>query len=881
MKILGKTYEPQVIEEPIYANWLEKKYFHAVVDKNKKPYTIVIPPPNITGQLHMGHALNNTLQDVIIRTKRMQGYSALWLPGTDHASIATEAKIVEAMKAEGISKADIGREGFLERAWEWNETFGTRIIGQLKKLGSSCDWDRLRFTLDDGLSKAVTAVFIKLYEKDLIYKGERIINWCPVCNTSISNAEVDYDEKEGQLWHIKYPKSDGSGYITVATTRPETMLGDTGIAVHPDDERYTELVGKTVILPLLNREIPVVADEYVEMEFGTGMVKVTPAHDPNDFEIGRRHNLEEITVIENDATMSKTAGKYAGLDRYEARKAVLKDLEELGLVEKIDKHMHNVGSCYRCDTVIEPLISMQWFVKMESMAKPAVDIVKSREVDLRPQRFTKTYLNWMENIKDWCISRQLWWGHRIPAYYCDGCGEIIVDAEAPDVCPVCKSTSIRQDEDTLDTWFSSALWPFSTLGWPDETPELDYFYPTNVLVTGYDIIFFWVARMIFSGIEHMGEKPFDTVMFTGLVRDEQGRKMSKSLGNGIDPLDVIATYGTDALRYAVMIGNSTGNDLRLSDQKLQAGRNFANKIWNAARFVLMNFDDEPDFSKVSEEKFADADKWILSKLNSTIKEVTENIEKFELGIGLQKVYEFIWEEFCDWYIELVKPRLYDKDSEGRLEALYVLNKVLSDSMKLLHPFMPFITEEIYLSLFGSDESIMISDWPEYSEAMSYKAEEKAMSFIMAAIRGIRNARSNMNVPPSRKAKIFFVTEDESNRAVLNEADAYFKKLAGASAIVVQADESGIPADAVSVVIDGAAVFMPLSDLIDIEKEVARLQGEADNMDKEIKRASGKLNNPNFVSKAPEKLVASEKEKVEKYTRMHAEILHRLEELKKI
>jgi len=881
MKILGKTYEPKAIEEPIYANWLEKKYFHAVVDKNKKPYTIVIPPPNITGQLHMGHALNNTLQDVIIRTKRMQGYSALWLPGTDHASIATEAKIVEAMKAEGISKADIGRDGFLERAWEWNETFGSRIIEQLKKLGSSCDWDRIRFTLDDGLSKAVTAVFIKLYEKNLIYKGERIINWCPVCNTSISNAEVDYEEKEGHLWHIKYPKADGSCYITVATTRPETMLGDTGIAVHPDDERYTELVGKTVILPLMNREIPVVADEYVEMEFGTGMVKVTPAHDPNDFEIGQRHNLEEITVIENDATMSKTAGIYAGLDRYEARKAILKDLEELGLIEKIDKHMHNVGSCYRCDTVIEPLISLQWFVKMEEMAKPAIDIVKSREVDLRPQRFTKTYLNWMENIKDWCISRQLWWGHRIPAYYCDGCGEIIVADTAPDVCPVCKSISIRQDEDTLDTWFSSALWPFSTLGWPDKTPELDYFYPTNVLVTGYDIIFFWVARMIFSGIEHMGEKPFDTVMFTGLVRDELGRKMSKSLGNGIDPLDVIATYGTDALRYAVMIGNATGNDLRLSDQKLQAGRNFANKIWNAARFVLMNFDDEPDFSEVSEDNFTDADKWILSKLNSTIKEVTENIEKFELGIGLQKVYEFIWEEFCDWYIELVKPRLYDKDSEGRLEALYVLNKVLSDSMKLLHPFMPFITEEIYLSLIGSGESIMISDWPEYSEAMNYKAEEKAMSFVMAAIRGIRNARSNMNVPPSRKSQIFFVSEDAGNRKVLGEAEAYFIKLAGASSISVNDNEEGIPSDAVSAVIDGATIFMPLSDLIDIEKEIARLQGEAENLNKEMKRASGKLNNPNFVSKAPEKLVASEKEKVEKYARMHAEVLHRLVELKKI
>ncbi len=878
MKLLGKTYEPHEIEEAIYAKWMEKKYFHAVVDENKEPFTIVIPPPNITGQLHMGHALNNTLQDVIIRTKRMQGYSTLWLPGTDHASIATEAKIVEAMKKEGLTKADIGREGFLKRAWEWNEKFGSRIVEQLKKLGSSCDWDRQRFTMDEGLSKAVTVVFIKLYEKGLIYKGERIINWCPSCNTSISNAEVEYSEKEGRLWHIKYPKADGSGYITVATTRPETMLGDTGIAVHPDDERYADLVGKTVILPLMDREIPVVADSHVEMEFGTGMVKVTPAHDPNDFEIGARHDLEIITVINNDATMSEKAGKYAGMDRYEARKAILKDLEELGLLEKTDKHMHNVGACYRCDTVIEPLISMQWFVKMEGLAKPAIDVVKSGEVDFKPARFTKTYLNWMENIKDWCISRQLWWGHRIPAYYCDDCGETMVAVEKPDKCSKCGSAFLRQDEDTLDTWFSSALWPFSTLGWPEETPELKYFYPTNVLVTAYDIIFFWVARMIFSGLEHMDEKPFDTVMFTGLIRDEIGRKMSKSLGNGIDPLDVIENYGTDALRYAVMIGNATGNDLRLSDQKLQAGRNFANKIWNAARFVLMNFDDEPDFSKVSEEKFTDADKWILSRLNETIKEVTDNIEKFELGIGLQKVYEFIWEEFCDWYIELVKPRLYDKESEGRAEAQYILNKVLGDSMKLLHPFMPFVTEEIYLSLFGSGESIMISDWPEYDENMDYSAEEKAMSFVMEAIRGIRNARANMNVPPSRKANIIFTAQDEDNRTVLKNAKAYFVKLAGASSITVQEDESGIPPKAVSVVIDGAAIFMPLSDLIDIDKEIARLKGEADKLEKEMQRASGKLNNPNFVSKAPEKLVAAEKEKVEKYRKMRDEVLHRLKEL---
>jgi len=881
MKILEKNFEPHKIEDRIYTNWLDKKYFHAVVDENKKPYAIVIPPPNITGQLHMGHALNNTLQDIIIRTKRMQGYSALWLPGTDHASIATEAKIVEAMKEEGISKADIGRDGFLERAWAWNDKYGSRIVEQLKKLGSSCDWDRRRFTMDEGLNKAVTAVFIKLYEKGLIYKGERIINWCPDCNTSISDAEVEYSEKEGKLWDIKYPLADGSGYITVATTRPETMLGDTGIAVHPDDERYNHLVGKMVILPLMNREIPVVADEYVEMDFGTGMVKVTPAHDPNDFEIGERHNLEIIKVIADDASMNENAGKYRGMDRYEARKAIVSDLEELGLLDKIEKHIHNVGSCYRCDTVIEPMVSLQWFVKMDGLAKPAIEAVVSKDVDFIPARFIKTYLNWMENIKDWCISRQLWWGHRIPAYYCEDCGEIIVADENPEKCSKCGGIDIRQDEDSLDTWFSSALWPFSTLGWPDETPELKYFYPTNVLVTGYDIIFFWVARMIFSGLEHMGEKPFEHVMFTGLVRDELGRKMSKSLGNGIDPLDVIEHYGTDALRYALTIGNSTGNDLRLSDQKLQAGRNFTNKIWNAARFVLMNFDENPDFASIMEENFTDADKWILSRLNSTVKAVTENIEKFELGIGLQKIYEFIWEEFCDWYIELVKPRLYDRDSDGRIEAQYVLNKVLGDSMKLLHPFMPFVTEEIYLSLLGSDESIMISQWPENDEALNYGAEEKAMGMVMDAIRGIRNARANMNVPPSRKANIIFAAEAQADRNILKSAEAYFVKLAGASSISVQADEKDIPGNAVSVVIDRATAFMPLADLIDIEKETTRLESEAGKLEKEMKRAEGKLENKNFIAKAPAELVEAEKEKLGKYARMHEEVIRRLTELKSL
>lgn len=878
MKVLGTTYEPGEIEDKIYAMWIDRDYFHAEVDEKKEPFSIVIPPPNITGELHMGHALNNTLQDIIIRMKRMQGYAALWLPGTDHASIATEAKIVEAMKEEGITKADIGREGFLERAWEWNEKYGDTIINQLKKLGSSCDWKRQRFTMDEGLSDAVTEVFIKLFEKGLIYRGERIINWCPVCNTSISDAEVEYEEKEGKLWHIKYPVSDG-GFVTVATTRPETMLGDTAIAVNPDDERYTELVGKTVILPLMNREIPVIADEYVEMEFGTGMVKITPAHDPNDFEIGLRHNLELIKVINNDATMSKEAGKYAELDRYEARAKILEDLEELNLLVEIEKHQHNVGSCYRCSTVIEPMVSLQWFVSMDSLAQPAIDVVKNGDINFVPERFIKTYLNWMENIRDWCISRQLWWGHRIPAYYCSDCEHVMVSKQKPKECSQCKGSTIVQDQDTLDTWFSSALWPFSTLGWPEETPELKYFYPTNVLVTAYDIIFFWVARMIFSGLEHMGERPFEHVLFTGLVRDEQGRKMSKSLGNGIDPLEVIEQYGTDALRYALIVGNAAGNDLRISNQKLEAGRHFANKIWNAARFVLMNFDDEPDFSNFDKSKLTDADKWILSRLNKTVMEVTENIEKFELGIALQKTYEFIWDEFCDWYIELVKPRLYDHESEGRLEAQYVLNKVLSDALKLLHPFMPFVTEEIYQKLINADESIMISQWPEFNKDMVFEKEEQSMAFVMNAIRSIRNARAGMNVPPSRKANIIAVPENSQKGEIILNSETYFMKLAGASNITIEKDESAIPANSVSAVVDGASFFMPLAELIDIEKEIQRLKGEVDKFESEIKRASGKLNNKNFVEKAPAKLVDAEKEKLKKYKGLKDELMHRIQELK--
>ncbi|HPQ48086.1 MAG TPA: valine--tRNA ligase [Clostridia bacterium] len=881
MKLLGKTYEPQNIEDGIYKEWMEKGYFHAEVDETKKPFTIVIPPPNITGQLHMGHALNNTLQDVVIRMKRMQGYSALWLPGTDHASIATEAKIVEAMKEEGISKADIGREGFLKRAWEWNDKYGSRIVEQLKRLGSSCDWDRLRFTMDDGLSKAVTTVFVRLYEKGLVYKGERIINWCPVCNTSISDAEVEYSEKEGSLWHIRYPIKDSTEFVTVATTRPETMLGDTAIAVHPDDDRYRHLVGKTVILPLMDREIPIVADEYVEKDFGTGMVKVTPAHDPNDFEIGERHNLPIIKVINDDATMGDSAGRFAGLDRYEARKKIVAELEQSGLLIKTDRHVHNVGACYRCDTVIEPLVSLQWFVKMEGLAKPAVESVLEGDIKFIPDRFVKTYLNWMDNIKDWCISRQLWWGHRIPAYYCDDCNEVIVSVDEPGECPKCKGSNLRQDEDTLDTWFSSALWPFSTLGWPEETPELGYFYPTNVLITGYDIIFFWVARMIFSGLEYMGQRPFEYVMFTGLVRDELGRKMSKSLGNGIDPIDVIETFGTDALRYGVMVGNATGNDLRLSEQKLQAGRNFANKIWNAARFVLMNFDDEPDLGNIAKDNFTDADKWILSRLNKTIAEVTANLEKFEIGIALSKVYEFIWEEFCDWYIELVKPRLYDKESEGRLEAQYVLNKVLCDSMKLLHPFMPFVTEEIYKSLINDDESIMVSSWPEYSDELIYEKEEDSLRFIMDAIRGIRNARAEMSVPPSRKARLIFVSKDDVIRKLAWDSALYFAKLANVSEVDVRENEVGIPKGAVSVVMDGAALFIPLTDLLDIEKEMKRLEDEAANLEKEIARAEGKLSNEKFTSKAPAELVESEREKLRKYTDMLKETRHRIDGLREI
>ncbi|HOQ00583.1 MAG TPA: valine--tRNA ligase [Acetivibrio clariflavus] len=878
-KNIAKTYDPKQVEDRLYQKWMDKGYFHAEIDENKTPFTIVIPPPNITGQLHMGHALDNTLQDILIRWKRMQGFCTLWLPGTDHASIATEAKIVEAMAKEGITKEDIGREKFLERAWEWKRHYGGRIVEQLKKLGSSCDWQRERFTMDEGLSEAVKEVFVRLYQKGLIYRGERIINWCPKCNTSISDAEVEYEEKAGHFWHIRYPIKDSNEYVVVATTRPETMLGDTAVAVHPDDERYKHLIGKMVILPLVNREIPVIADEYVEKDFGTGVVKITPAHDPNDFEVGLRHNLPQIKVMNDDATMNENAGQYQGMDRYEARKKIIEDLEKQNLLVKIQDHTHNVGTCYRCSTVIEPMISKQWFVKMKPLAEPAIEVVRNGTIKFVPERFAKIYFNWMENIQDWCISRQLWWGHRIPAYYCQECGNMMVDRDMPDKCPNCGSSRIEQDPDTLDTWFSSALWPFSTLGWPNETEDLKYFYPTDVLVTGYDIIFFWVARMIFSGMEHMGKEPFKYVFIHGIVRDALGRKMSKSLGNGIDPLEVIDQYGTDALRFALTIGTSPGNDLRFSTEKVEFSRNFANKIWNASRFVLMNFDENLDFSKVDESRFTSADKWILSRVNNLTKEVTENLDKFELGIALQKIYEFIWDEFCDWYIELVKPRLYDKDDSSRLEAQYVLNYVLGTAMKLLHPFMPFITEEIYTHLINGDESIMISKWPEYKEEYNFSAEEEKMNTIMSAIKNIRNIRAEMNVPPSKKAKTIFVASKPEDREIVEEGRMYFERLASCSEILIQSDKTDIPKDAVAAVLPGIEIYLPLEDLIDIEKELERLEKEKENLEKELDRVNAKLANQGFIAKAPAKVVEEEKAKKVKYQEMYDKVIERLNGLK--
>ena len=878
-KELEKTYNPQEIEGRIYSKWLEKKYFHAEVDRSKKPFTIVMPPPNITGQLHMGHALDNTMQDILIRFKRMQGYNALWQPGTDHAAIATEVKVIEALKKEGIDKHDLGREKFLDRVWDWRKEYGGRIVNQLKKMGSSADWDRERFTMDEGNNKAVTEVFCNLYEKGYIYKGSRIVNWCPVCQTTISDAEVIHEEQEGHFWHIKYPVVGEKGrFVEIATTRPETLLGDTAVAVNPEDERYQDIIGKTLKLPLTDREIPVIADAYVDKEFGTGCVKITPAHDPNDFEVGKRHNLEEINIMNDDATINELGGKYAGMDRYEARKAMVADLDALGLLVKVVPHTHMVGTHDRCKTTVEPLVKPQWFVKMEEMAKPAKQAVVDGELKLVPERMDKTYYNWLDNIRDWCISRQLWWGHRIPAWYCQDCGETIVARQTPCTCPKCQSKNLKQDEDTLDTWFSSALWPFSTLGWPEKTEDLDYFYPTNVLVTGYDIIFFWVIRMVFSGIEQTGKLPFDHVLFHGLVRDDQGRKMSKSLGNGIDPLEVIDKYGADALRLTLITGNAPGNDMRFYWERVEASRNFANKIWNASRFIMMNM-EKADTAEVDLSKLTQADRWILSKVNTLAKEATENLEKFEMGIAADKVHSFIWEEFCDWYIEMVKPRLWNDEDETKAAAIWTLKTVLIQSLKLLHPYMPFITEEIFCNLQDEEESIMISKWPEFREEWNFAEDEAAVDTIKAAVRGIRNIRTEMNVAPSKKATVYVVSEKESVRDIFENSKVFFATLGYASEVHVQADKTGIAEDAVSVLIHDAALYMPFAELVDIEKEIERLTKEQGRLQGEIKRAQGMLNNPKFVEKAPAAKIEEEKGKLEKYTQMLAQVEERLGQLK--
>ncbi len=885
-KELAKTYDPKGIEDRLYPKWTEKKYFHAEVDRTKQPFTIVIPPPNITGQLHMGHALDETMQDILIRFKRMQGYNALWQPGTDHASIATEVKIIEKLKEEGIDKQELGREGFLERAWDWKREYGGRIVNQLKKLGSSCDWDRERFTMDEGCNKAVTEVFCRMHEKGWIYKGSRIVNWCPVCNTSISDAEVEYEEQEGNFWHIKYPLIEADGtvstkeFVEFATTRPETMLGDTGVAVHPEDERYQHLIGRKVMLPIVNRAIPVVGDAYVDMEFGTGVVKITPAHDPNDFEVGRRHGLPEITVLNDDATVNENGGRFHGMDRYEARKQIVQELDRMGLLVRIEGHTHNVGTHDRCGTTIEPMVKKQWFVKMDELIRPAVEAVKKGEIRLVPERMEKIYFNWTDNIRDWCISRQLWWGHRIPAYYCESCGEITVAREPVTVCPKCGQAHLHQDEDTLDTWFSSALWPFSTLGWPEQTEDLQYFYPTNVLVTGYDIIFFWVIRMIFSGYEQMGEKPFETVLFHGLIRDSQGRKMSKSLGNGIDPLEIIEKYGADALRLTLITGNAPGNDMRFYYERVEANRNFANKVWNASRFILMNMEG-CQMDQKQPDHLEPADQWILSRLNKLIREATDNMERFELGIAVQKVYDFIWDEFCDWYIEMVKPRLYAKEAgAGRDAALWTLRTVLLQALKLLHPYMPFITEEIFCNLQEDEESIMISSWPVYNEAWDFAAEETEMEMIKEAIRGIRNVRAEMNVSPGRKAAVYVVSPKEEIRSVFTKGSLFFASLAYASEVNVQADKSGIAGDAVSVLLADASVYIPFAELVDIRQEVERLEKEKKRLDSELARCKNMLSNEKFISKAPAAKIAEEQEKQKKYAKMMEQVENRLQQLQK-
>lgn len=875
-KELAKNYDPSIVEDRIYQNWLDKGYFHAEVDKTKKPFTIVIPPPNITGHLHMGHALDNTMQDILIRWKRMQGYNALWVPGTDHAAISTEVKIVNKMREECLTKEDIGREGFLKRAWAWKEEYGSTILNQLKKLGSSCDWERERFTMDAGLSDAVLTVFCKLYEKGYIYQGEKLINWCPTCQTTISDAEVEHEDKQGGFWHIKYPIKGTDRFLEFATTRPETMLGDTAIAVHPDDERYKDIVGKVCVVPFVNREIPIIADEYVDMEFGTGVVKITPAHDPNDFEVGERHNLPKINILNDDGTINANGGKFEGMDRYDARKQIVEELDEMGLFIRKEEINHAVGVHDRCHTVIEPLIKKQWFVKMEELAKPALDAYYKKDLKFVPDRFGKIYTHWLEDIHDWCISRQLWWGHRIPAYYCE-CGEVIVSKEAPKTCPKCGSTNIKQDEDCLDTWFSSALWPFSTLGWPEQTEELKHFYPTSVLVTGYDIIFFWVVRMVFSAMEQMGEVPFKTVLIHGLVRDEQGRKMSKSLGNGIDPLEVIKDYGADALRLTLITGNAPGNDMRFYYSRMDNSRNFGNKLWNAARFVMMHIgDSEP---KLDKSKLTSADKWILSKVNTLAKEVTDNLDNYELGIAVQKVYDFIWDEYCDWYIEMVKPRLYNEEDETREAALWTLKTVLINALKMLHPFEPFITEEIFTSIQSEEETIMLSKWPEFTSEFDFEEDEKAIELMKEAIKNIRNIRAEMNVAPSKKAKVFVVSENEDVRNIFEHGKVFFATLAYASEVVVQADKTGIDDDAVSTVIHNGVIYMPFAELVDIAKEKERLSKEREKLIKEVERVEKKLSNQGFVSKAPEKVIAEEKAKMEKYSTMLKAVEEQIERLK--
>ncbi len=873
---LSKTYEPEQVEDRLYKWWVESGFFHAEVDETKEPFTIVIPPPNVTGQLHMGHALDETLQDILIRYKRMQGYNALWIPGTDHAGIATQIKVEEALREnEGLTRYDLGREKFLERVWDWKNKYGSRIINQLKKIGSSCDWDRERFTMDEGCSKAVKEVFVNLYNKGLIYQGSRIINWCPNCITALSDAEVEHAEQAGHFWHIKYPVKDSDEFVIIAKTRPETLLGDTAVAVNPEDERYKELVGKTLILPLVNREIPVIADEYVDKEFGTGCVKITPAHDPNDFEVGMRHNLEQIKIMNDDATINSLGGKYEGMDRYDARRAIVKDLDELGLLVKVEDHSHNVGQCYRCGTTVEPIISKQWFVKMAPLAQPAIDAVKDGRTEFIPKHFEKVYFHWLENIRDWCISRQLWWGHRIPAFYCNDCGEMVVSKEDSVCCPKC-GKAMEQDPDTLDTWFSSALWPFSTLGWPDKTKELDYFYPTSTLVTGYDIIPFWVMRMMFSGLEHMNEVPFKHVFIHGLVRDSQGRKMSKSLGNGIDPLEIIKDYGADALRFTLATGNAPGNDMRFYIERVEASRNFANKIWNASRFVLMNLNIEknelPDASKLQLE-----DKWILHRYNELVKAVTDNLDKYELGIAVQKLYDFIWDEFCDWYIEFVKPRFF-AEGESNETAQQVLTYVLSNTLKLLHPFMPFITEEIWQNLPHEGVSITISAFPKYNESLINLEAEKEIALIMDAIKGIRNIRNEMNVPPSKKTKLFVVTD---NKKTFEDGIPFFIKLAGASEVEIKSDKSGIEDNAIAVVVSTAELFMPLGDLVDKEKELERLEKEKKRLEGEIKRVEGKLSNKGFVDKAPANVVEEERQKGEKYKEMLDKVIESINSVKNI